>query len=94
MDAKEWMKANGRYLLSSNKEYSPTLKDMVDYANYKIKNAFQFVVGQGYLCSIEGKNIFVIARNIADCREQLKIISNGKHYQIENTVSVDVCHCP
>ena len=37
MDAKNWMRYGGRYLLSGKDEiYQPTLKDMDDYAKYKL----------------------------------------------------------
>lgn len=53
-----------------------------------------FVMGSGYVCSIEGEKIIVVAINIADCMEQLEIIANGKKYQIETHSSMLVCHCP
>jgi hypothetical protein len=53
-----------------------------------------FVMGSGYVCSIEGEKIIVVAINIADCMEQLEIMANGKKYQMETHSSMPVCHCP
>ena len=52
------------------------------------------VMGSGYLCSIDGKKLFVVAVNIADCMEQLEIMADGKKYQMETHSSVPICHCP
>jgi hypothetical protein len=54
----------------------------------------QYVMGSGYLCSIDGQKLFVVAINIADCMEQLEIMADGKNYQMETHSSVPVCHCP
>ncbi len=53
-----------------------------------------YVMGSGYICSIEGEKIIVVAINIADCMEQLEIMANGKKYQMETHSSMPVCHCP
>lgn len=53
-----------------------------------------FVMGSGYVCSIEGGKIIVVAINIADCMEQLEIMANGKKYQMEIHSSMPVCHRP
>jgi hypothetical protein len=53
-----------------------------------------YVMGSGYVCSIEGEKIIVVAINIADCMEQLEIMANGKKYQMETHSSMSVCYCP
>lgn len=46
--------------------------------------------GYGYLCSIEGEKIFVVAVNVADCLDQLEKLATGKNYQMETHSSVPI----